>query len=266
MPREITIDSQDDGLLERLVASERPLIGGRTVVILAHPAEETLACGALLPRLADMTVVHVTDGAPRAPDDARRHGFGHWAEYARARRAELERAAAIAGVPVASLKALGLPDQGAALRLAALTRALLGFIAGADLVLTHAFEGGHPDHDAIAFAVAAARGRMRGHRPLVVEMPLHRRPEPSAGAVRLWLTPEERARKARMLAEFATQQESLLAIGVRDEIYRVAPPHDFTRPRPDSLYDRFDWGITGGRFAELARAARGELGLDAARA
>jgi len=29
------------------------------------------------------------------------------------------------------------------------------------------------------------------------------------------------------------------------------------------LYDRFDWGITGGRFAQLARVARGELGLDA---
>ena len=252
----------DDGLLERLVAPERPLLALKTVVIVAHPDEETLACGALLPRLSDVSIVHVTDGAPRAPADARRHGFAHWAEYARARRAELERAATIAGVPPSALKSLGLPDRGAALGLASLTRVLLGFIAGASLVLTHAYEGGHPDHDAVAFAVAAARTRMRGRGPAVVEMPLYRRPEQGEGVVRLRLTQDERARKARMLAEFVTQQEALMAFGVRDEIYRVAPEHDFTRPPGDVLYDRFDWGITGGRFAQLARDARGELGLD----
>lgn len=264
MPTDITINGQED-LPQRLTAPARPLIGARTIVIVAHPDEETLACGALLPRLTDLTIVHVTDGAPRAPAEARRHGFGHWAEYARARRRELERAATIAGVATPSLKSLGLPDQSAALRLAGLTRALLGFIAGADLVLTHAFEGGHPDHDAVAFAVAAARGRMRGHRPVVIEMPLHRRPETADGPARLRLTPDERVRKARMLAEFATQQESLLAYGVRDEIYWVAPEHDFTRPRADAHYGHADCGITGGRFAELARAACGELGLDRAR-
>lgn len=255
-----------DRPLDRLTAPGRPLLTSRTVVILAHPAEETLLCGAVLPRLSDLTIVHVTDGAPRSPAVARRHGFGHWADYARVRRSELARAALIAGVPAASLRSLGLPDQGAALHLAGLTQALLGFIAGADLVLTHAFEGAHPDHDAVAFAVAAARGRMRGHRPVAVEMPLYRPFEPRAGAARLRLTPDERARKARMFAEFATQQETLIAFGVRDEAYRIAPEHDFTRPCQEALYDRFDCGITGGRFAQLARAARADLGLDAIRA
>jgi hypothetical protein len=36
-----------------------------------------LACGALLPRLADVTVLHVTDGAPRDLVDARGSGFTH---------------------------------------------------------------------------------------------------------------------------------------------------------------------------------------------
>lgn len=265
MPSQIAAHGPD-GLLQRLTAPERPLLTIRTVVIVAHPDEETLGCGALLPRLTDLTIVHVTDGAPRAPHEARRRGFGHWAEYARARRRELESAATIAGVPAPSLKSLGLPDQTAALKLATLTRAVLGFIAGADLVLTHAFEGGHPDLDAVAFAVAAACGRMRGRRPVVVEMPLYRREEPGDGAARLRLTPEERARKARMLAQFATQQEMLLAFGVRDEVYRVAPERDFTQPPDQARYARFDCAITGGRFAQLAREARGELGLDTARA
>jgi LmbE family N-acetylglucosaminyl deacetylase len=255
-------------LLARIAARERPIIREKTVLIVAHPGDETVACAGLLPRLADVTVLHVTDGAPRNSADAQRHGFTHWADYARARRKELEIAAAVAGIPAASMKSLGVPDQGAAMRLAMLTRAMLSFIAGAELVLTHAYEGGHPDHDAVAFAVAAARARMRGRAPVVLELPLYHRDADGAAAgpgVALHLTKEERARKARMLAEFATQQEMLLGFGVRDEIYRIAPAHDFTQPPTDALYDSYDWGITGGRFAQLARAARGELGLDSLR-
>ena len=265
MPSQIA-DYGQDGLLQCLTAPERPLLTRKTIVIVAHPDEETLACGAVLPRLTDLTIVHVTDGAPRAPDDARRRGFGHWAEYARARRRELESAATIAGVPAPALKSLGLPEQTAALRLATLTRAVLGFIAGADLVLTHAFEGAHPDLDAVAFAVAAACGRMRGRRPAVIEMPLYLLGDAGEGAARLRLTSTERARKARMLAQFVTQQEMLLAFGVRDEVYRIAPERDFTRPPEGARYRRLDGAISGSRFAQLARDARGELGLDAARA
>jgi LmbE family N-acetylglucosaminyl deacetylase len=258
-------------LLARIAAPERPILGQKTVVIVAHPGDETLACAGLLPRLADVTVLHVTDGAPRNSADAQRHGFTHWADYARARRKELESAMAIAGIPANACRSLGVADQAAAMQLAMLTRALLGFIAGVELVLTHAYEGGHPDHDAVAFAVAMARARMRGRAPLVLEIPLYpRSPTPPSGGaagpgVTLHLTREERARKARMLAEFATQQETLVGFGVRDETYRTAPAHDFTRPPADVLYDSYDWGITGGRFTQLARAARGELGLDGLR-
>ena len=265
MPIETTSKSE---LLARIAAPERPVIREKTVLIVAHPGDETLACAGLLPRLADVCVLHVTDGAPRNSADAQRHGFTHWADYARARRKELESAAAIAGIPAASMKSLGVPDQNAAMQLAMLTRAMLGFIAGAELVLTHAYEGGHPDHDAVAFAVAAARARMRGRAPAVLELPLYHGAADGGSAgpgVALHLTQEERARKARMLAEFATQQEMLVGFGVRDEIYRIAPAHDFTQPPTDVLYDGYDWGITGGRFAQLARAARGELGLDSLR-
>lgn len=269
-------------LLARIVAAERPIIQSKTLVIVAHPHDETLGCGALLPRLADVTVLHVTDGAPRDLVDARRSGFTHWADYARARRKEVERAAKIAGLPPPALKSLGIADQSAALRLAQLTRAMLGFIAGVDLVLTHAFEGGHPDHDAIAFAVGSARARMRGKSPIVLEMPLCRktadgktadghgwkRPAVDAAAhrtVRLRLTESERARKAEMLSAFETQRQTVAACGVRDEFYRASRDYDFTRPLDGARYDSYASGVTGGRFAELARAARGELGLDALR-
>jgi N-acetylglucosamine malate deacetylase 2 len=263
-------------LLSRITSPERPVIHLKTLVIVAHPDDETFSCGTLLPRLADVCVLHVTDGAPRDSIDARRCGFTHWADYARTRRREVEAAAKIAGVPATSLKSLGIPDQSAALRLAQLTRAMLGFIAGVDLVLTHAFEGGHPDHDAIAFAVGSARARMRGKAPMVLEMPFYRQGadgdgwarqtfETADGAARLVLTADERARKADMLAAYETQRDSLAEFGVRDEFYRVAPDYDFTQPLDGALYDSYAWGVTGGQFAELARTARGELGLDGMR-
>jgi N-acetylglucosamine malate deacetylase 2 len=206
-------------LLSRIKSPERPVIHLKTLVIVAHPDDETFGCGALLPRLADVTVLHVTDGAPRDSVDARRSGFTHWAEYARARRCEVEQAAKIAGLPALSLKSLNIPDQIAALRLPQLTRAMLGFIAGADLVLTHAFEGEHPDHDAVAFAIGSARARMRGKAPIVLEMPFYRKAQGrdgwvretfdgGDGAVRLELTDDERARKAEMLAVYETQRQT----------------------------------------------------------
>lgn len=256
--------ARNEGLLAQLMAPERPRLTFKTVVIVAHPCDETLACGALLPRLTDIRIVHVTDGAPHTVTAAREHGFHHWADYARVRRQELERAAAVGGLPGPALKTLGLPERSAALRLASLTRALLGFIAGAELVLTHAYEGADPDHDAIAFAVAAARSRMRGRGPVVVDMPLHRRRD--AGAARLRLTHDERLRKGRMLAEFVTQQQMLMTFGVCDECYRIAPEQDFTQPPDHARYSSADHDITGSQFVQLALAARGELGLDAASA
>jgi N-acetylglucosamine malate deacetylase 2 len=260
-------------LLSRIKSPERPVIHLKTLVIVAHPDDETFGCGALLPRLADVTVLHVTDGAPRDSVDARRSGFTHWAEYARARRCEVEQAAKIAGLPALSLKSLNIPDQIAALRLPQLTRAMLGFIAGADLVLTHAFEGEHPDHDAVAFAIGSARARMRGKAPIVLEMPFYRKAQGrdgwvretfdgGDGAVRLELTDDERARKAEMLAVYETQRQTFADFGVRDEFYRVAPNYDFARPLRDVLYETHLCGVIGGQFAELARAARGERGLD----
>ena len=71
--------------LARIAAPERPSIPLKTFVIVARPHDETLACGALLPRLADVTVQHATDGASRDLVD---HA-GQFASLARAAQGEL---------------------------------------------------------------------------------------------------------------------------------------------------------------------------------
>lgn len=262
-------------VLAAITARERPRLAGPVAIVLAHPDDETLACGALLSRLADLTLVHVTDGAPRDGRDARRHGFPGPAAYAAARRSELGAAMAVAGASNARLVALEMPDQEAALALADIARRLVGLLGEVELVLTHAVEGGHPDHDATAFAVRAAVAllRVQERAPTVVEMPLYRA-GPDGGwllrsfadrpaGVELRLTEAESAMKARMVAAHASQRETLAGFSLETELYRLASPCDVRVPPNGGavLYERHPWGMTQPRFAELALAALHELGL-----
>lgn len=263
-----------EAVLAAIASPGRPRIRERLAVIVAHPDDETLGCGALLPRLDDVRIVHITDGAPRNGEDARRHGFPDAQAYAASRQRELEAAVALAGIGPERLSSLGVPDQGAAHDLAAIARRLVPVLSAADVVLTHAAEGGHPDHDAVAFAVAAAADLVGADAPIVIEMPFYRAgadgeawlrqsfADPD-GAVTLRLTPSERARKAAMLAAHASQAGTLSSFGSADEPYRVATPFHVATARRCGpvLYDRFDWGVTSARFQDLAVEARRELGL-----
>ena len=256
-------------LLDAIVSPERPVLAGRSVIVVAHPDDETLACGALLARLSDLTIVHVADG-PGGEPAARAHGFENAAEYTRARRAELVRAVALAGAPRATLISLNVPDQGACFALAHIACRLRPLLEGSALVLTHAFEGGHPDHDAVAWAVQAALAQGSGEAgPLRLDMPLYRagpgqawvrqRFASEAGVVILTLDAAERARKAAALAAYASQSATLGDFGAADESYRVAPRCDFTIPIEDALYERCDWGVSARCFAQLAAAAQRDL-------
>src|SRR5690606_11550897 len=122
--------------------------------------------------------VLVTDGAPANLEDARGAGFATAAEYAHARRRELDNALDIAGVPRGALVTLDIPDQQVARRLVEVTPRLMQVVEARKLgvLFTHAYEGGHPDHDATAFAVHAAAQLLeaKGRALLIVEMPYYR--------------------------------------------------------------------------------------------
>src|SRR6185295_17957397 len=68
-------------------------------VIVAHPADEIVGAGCLISKLVDVTVLHVTDGAPCEMADAEAAGFKDRSEYAEARKQECILALAIANVP-----------------------------------------------------------------------------------------------------------------------------------------------------------------------
>ena len=259
----------------RRLATRGEVPAQAVALVVAHPDDEVLGLGAQLNRLKGLTIVHVTDGAPRAAA----HGFATREDYAAARRKELAAAVALAGIGPDALVGLGVADQEAALDLARIARRLSEIFAqrGIQVVLTHAYEGGHPDHDAAAFAAHAACRLMsaRGHPPGLVEMPFyHAGPggwvrqrfsarDDGPTELALPLGEAERALKQRMYDAHATQRETLDSFPPECERFRLAPAHDFTiLPNGgDLLYERYAWGMTGAHWRELAGGALRELGL-----
>lgn len=250
----------------------------RAMLVFAHPDDEVLALGARLDRFQTAHLVHVTDGAPRNQQDSRAHGFASLDEYRRARAEELRNALNMAGLQNAQNVCLEIPDQEASLQLLPLTRRILQLCIEQrpEVVFTHPYEGGHPDHDACAFAVAhaAALLRVQGEKvPLIIEGAFYHAgpngietgcflPHSSETQEVVYrLSPEERLRKQPLLACFTTQQETLSCFKSEEERFRIAPEYDFRRPPHDGrvFYDGFPWGMTSQRFCELAIEAQNAL-------
>ena len=247
----------------------RPRIAARLLLVAAHPDDETAGLGAQLHRCDDLILLHLTDGAPRNLADARRHGFQDAPSYAAARARELQAALAVGSVSAARYS-LGLPDQGLASALSELCRRMAAFVRWLrpDALITHAYDGGHPDHDSAALACQVAASALPADgRPERLEFAGYhaaagapswgRFVTEDASAVTIRLTEEEQRRKGAMLACFTTQASVLAAAPRIEERLRPAPEHDFRKPpHPGPLwYERMEWGVTAAEWRSFAVAA-----------
>ena len=250
----------------------------RAMLVFAHADDETLALGGRLRRFRTALLVHATDSAPRNAQDSKAHGFESVAEYRKARSEELDRALGLAGLSQLSRTCLDVPDQEACLQLVQLTGSIDRPLQEwqPEVLFTHPYEGGHPDHDACAFAVhhAVAMQKKRDDRvPIVVEAAFyHAGPEgivtgsflpnpQSTAQVEYLLSSEERKSKQALLACFTSQQETLRYFSAECERFRIAPEYDFGRPAhtPPVFYESFPWGMSSQRFCDLAREAERQL-------
>ena len=122
------------------------------VIVSAHPDDETIGIGARLRYLKNLSLVHVTNGAPNLAS-AMRAGFTDTASYSAARFKELEHALVLLEAHPVQKRALGFVDGDTVRSLVRLVEALTAELRGKLVIITHAYEGGHPDHDSCAFAV-----------------------------------------------------------------------------------------------------------------
>lgn len=253
--------------------------GAQILVVVAHPDDEVIGAGALLAELSEVSLLHVTDGAPKQMHDARKAGFATRQQYARARRQELLAAMRLARIAPERSVAFDITDQEASFNLIALAHRMAETLRSLrpQIILTQPYEGGHPDHDATAFVVRAAcrlLARNGVAPPAVFEMTAYHIKQgeicafeflPRSGCTvhTRWLTAEARTLKTGMIGCYQTQQETLRAFPVLLERVRPAPHYDFTSPPHAGrlFYEHFDWGVTGQQFCRLACEALDSLGF-----
>lgn len=238
------------------------------VLVTAHPDDETLSCGGSLGLCPQAVVVQLTDGSHPDPAQWAKVGVSTRADYAAVRQAERDAAKTAAGWAHRVIDG-GVPDQAVHEHFPALRAWLRPMLGAATVVMTHPYEGGHPDHDATAYLVQTVCDDLAAQAPERVEFASYhwngaRRvtgafwTDPTVRDWTITLTPERRAQKARACAAYVSQAKFLSRFPMTQERYRIAPRYDFTQPPPTPacLYDRKRWPLSNAALrAAMARVA-----------
>ena len=231
---------------------------GRTLLLVAHPDDESISCGGLLQRIKEPCVVFATDGAPEDEYFWRRYGSRQ--AYAALRKDEARAALASVGVSavefLADQAAAPLVDQVLYKSLFAAFTALrqIAERRRPQCLLTLAYEGGHPDHDSVSF-LAAQLGR--AFSIPVWEAPLYHRHPDGSGAYQRFVTERDEViehrvsgseleAKMRMLACYKSQFDALPSFQPDLERFRPQARYDYSRrPHAGKLnYELWQWRMT----------------------
>ena len=256
--------------LFRRLARNPPDRSLRLVILAAHPDDETLGASVVLARFPSSRIVYLTDGAPRDthlwPPSMR----GSREDYAEARRAEVAKVLAHVGISTEQVFWLGGIDQEAIFDIRTLAARLREFLRAwrLDLLITHPYEGGHPDHDSAALVARLTACSLGREAPVILEMTSYHvrnglcvtgeflNAEP-ASEIALELSEDDRRRKRKMLDDYPSQRLVLKNFPIVTERMRIAPAYDFSHPpHPGKLwYECMGWAMTGARWREVAFAA-----------
>jgi LmbE family N-acetylglucosaminyl deacetylase len=244
----------------------------RLLLLAAHPDDETIGASLLLARFPQTQIIYLTDGAPLdrrfwSPD-----AQGSPEDYAEMRRREAQNALALAGVLPRQLVWLGGVDQEAILQAPRLTDIFTEVLQKhqPEIVVTHSYEGGHPDHDTAALIARMALSRV-GQGSLLLEMTSYHAHSggcvtgefltADADEIVCELAPEDRLRKQRMMDEYESQRAVLAGFSIDRERFRPAPAYDFSKPPHEGRlwYECMDWPMTGSQWRTRANDAIREM-------
>ena len=251
----------------------------KTLVLIAHPDDEAVGCGALLQRMKESVVVFATDGAPH--DQYFWEKAGSREAYADLRRQEARASLGLAGVRHIEFLQAGegwFTDQELFRCLAPALESLSALVRrySPRALLTLAYEGGHPDHDSCSFLTSVLA---RSLSLPAWEMPLYFRRTDGAALcqqfrllngteVALQPTEQEQKTKREMLAAYASQGEVLKQFSAATEWFRPQAVYDYSQPPHTGVlnYEAWGWPIKGSEVsaafasflqsAELASASR----------
>jgi N-acetylglucosamine malate deacetylase 2 len=239
----------------------QPLLG-TTVMLVAHADDEVVAFAGLMQRMKKAVVVFATNGAPQDPYFWQDHGSRE--NYADIRRREALEALSIARAQPVFLSDQvneGIDDQELFRRLPQAIGAFERVVdqIRPDSLLTLAYEGGHPDHDACCF-ICWWVGRRR--RIPVWESPLYhcnqdgsdavqKFPHLTGGEIHYDVGGEAFQKKLEMFHSYKSQK--LVLDGFRPEIEQFRPMEDYDfaqPPLPWKLnYELWEWKMTGQEVA-----------------
>lgn len=236
------------------------------MILVAHPDDETVAMGGRLPLIENLALIQLTDGSPSRLDDAQRAGHATHEAYAVSRDREAVSALQCLGVAPGHRTCYGARDQEAISQADNSVERLACDLLHAEVVITHPYEGGHPDHDTAACVVQLACDALESAgrpRPLRLEFASYhahggeRRagrfwPDPDRPEVVARLSDQARARKRLALDCYRSQSATVEWFDPDVERYRQAPLYDFSCPPPpgNSFYDSFGWGITNAQWRD----------------
>ncbi|MGC4066771.1 MAG: PIG-L family deacetylase [Polyangiaceae bacterium] len=260
-------------IVER-IASQRDV---DALLVFAHPDDEAIAVGGHLWCWPSANLVYLTQGAPRDPSFAFQAGCIGPAAYAQLRAEERNRALEVANVFGDRCVLLGRTDQEACWDLLSLVREVYMLIERfhPEVIVTHPYEGGHPDHDSAAFVVQTAcdwHDARNKPVPIVIETPFYHRYEgrlrtgeflPGSGGeeYRMNLDAHAQEMKRAMFHAHRSQHVILSGFPTDYECFRVAPRYDFRLPPHGGPlhYETLGWAMTGETFRDLAEKARAAL-------
>jgi N-acetylglucosamine malate deacetylase 2 len=259
-----------------LVKSDGPNIQPpRTLVLAAHPDDETIGASVPLVSLSDSWVLFLTDGAPKNPALRSSHREISREAYAQIRSIECRNALGCAGVSTDHTVSFNCVDQEAIYNIPELVDRLVFLLKELrpKIIVTHPYEGGHPDHDAaalissIALDVSSGKAGRLQNAPLLVEMSSYHAVNQQlrvgeflydSSPVRvLELTEEQSERKRSMLSSYASQAAVLQSFNTSREVFRPAPVYDFHAPPHEGKlwYECLGWEMTGEKWRSLAASA-----------
>jgi len=256
-------------VFRRLVV-DPPDVSLQVAVLAAHPDDETIGASALLARFPAAHIIYLTDGAPRNQHLWPPTMQGSREDYAELRRREAVNALAHAGISDEQIFWLGGVDQEAIFEARALAASLAEFLRQhrLNLVITHSYEGGHPDHDAAALVARLASSALGREAPGICEVTsyhaCHERcvtgeflNADRSSEIVLDLSDQDRQRKRLMMDEYQSQRLVLENFPIVSERLRIAPVYDFSLPPHEGKlwYELMGWPMTGARWRELAAAS-----------